>query len=92
MEHRERIFDLFVRRGVQAVALSRCAGYRSGHRRLRNHSRHLALSFLDEAVELLRRLFYKGVQEYFGWIMWYLHLLIALNIIIYIYSNSNDQL
>ena len=58
VDHRERIFDLFVQRGavfgLSSVALSRCAGYRSGQRRQRNHSRHVALSFLDEAVELLR--------------------------------------
>eukprot|EP00913_Durusdinium_trenchii_P000200 g182.t1 len=37
------------------VALSRCAGFRSQHRRQRrNHTRGVALSFLDEAVELLR--------------------------------------
>ncbi|CAE7898972.1 fucT [Symbiodinium necroappetens] len=59
VDHRERIFDLLVqaaaRRGLEPpVALSRCAGYSSGHRRVRNDSRDLAASFLDEAVELLR--------------------------------------
>lgn len=60
VDHRERLFDLLVQRAASAaleapVALSRCTGFRSRHRRqLRNHTRNVALSFLDEAVELLR--------------------------------------
>eukprot|EP00434_Breviolum_minutum_P003115 symbB.v1.2.002741.t2/scaffold146.1/size298692/22 len=60
VDHRELLFDLLVQRaasaGIEApVALSRCTGFRSRHRRqLRNHTRGVAMSFLDEAIELLR--------------------------------------
>ncbi|CAK9115003.1 unnamed protein product [Durusdinium trenchii] len=61
VDHRDLLFDLLVQRAAAGtdldapVALSRCAGFRSQHRRQRrNHTRGVALSFLDEAVELLR--------------------------------------
>lgn len=58
VDHRDRLFDLLVtaaaRRGLGAAdALSRCAGFRSGHRRVgRNHTRNNEAAFLDEAVTL----------------------------------------